>query len=79
MIKYLFMSREMMNSETLTNSVPEDIKVNHVDTKKKSQNKVDINLLMSRVREDEKKEIIVINFDLSSDQIIPHCMASETK
>ena len=56
MIKYVFMSREMMNSEVINNPVPGDIEVNQVKNKKKTQNKVDINLLMSRVREDEKKE-----------------------
>ena len=56
MIKYFFMSRETMNSEVLNNPVPGNIEVNQAETKKKSNNKVDINLLMSRVREDEKKE-----------------------
>ena len=45
-----------MNSEVLNNPVPGNIEVNQAETKKKSNNKVDINLLMSRVREDEKKE-----------------------
>ena len=46
----------MINDEAIVNPVSGSGAINQHETEKKSQKRVDINLLMSKIREGEKKE-----------------------
>ena len=46
----------MINDEVVGNTVSSSEAINQFETKKKSQKRVDINQLMSKIRESERKE-----------------------